>query len=59
LRTPPTWPAAAARRLPVLEEIWAGAKERKLPVHLDGARIFNAATALGVDVRELTAASTR
>jgi threonine aldolase len=40
--------------LPVLEEIWAGAKERKLPVHLDGARIFNAATALGVDVRELT-----
>ena len=40
--------------LPVLEEIWAGARERKLPVHLDGARIFNAATALGVDVRELT-----
>jgi threonine aldolase len=40
--------------LPVLEEIWAGAKERKLPVHLDGARIFNAATALGVDVKTLT-----
>ena len=40
--------------LPVLEEIWAGAKERKLPVHLDGARIFNAATALGVDVKALT-----
>jgi threonine aldolase len=38
----------------VLEEIWAGAKERKLPVHLDGARIFNAATALGVDVKALT-----
>jgi threonine aldolase len=37
-----------------LEGIWAGAKERKLPSHLDGARIFNAATALGVDVRELT-----
>jgi threonine aldolase len=37
-----------------LEEIWAGAKERKLPVHLDGARIFNAATALGVDVKTLT-----
>jgi threonine aldolase len=37
-----------------MEEIWAGAKERKLPVHLDGARIFNAATALGMDVRELT-----
>ena len=41
-------------RLEVLEEIWAGAKERKLPLHLDGARIFNAATALGVDVKALT-----
>ena len=40
--------------LPVLEEIWAGAKDRKLPTHLDGARIFNAATALGVDVKRLT-----
>ena len=40
--------------LPVLEEIWMGAKERKLPVHLDGARIFNAAVALGVDVKTLT-----
>ena len=38
----------------VLEEIWAQARERKLPVHLDGARIFNAATALGVDVKDLT-----
>ncbi len=41
-------------RLDVLEEIWSHAKERKLPVHLDGARIFNAATALGVDVKTLT-----
>src|SRR6202522_1039908 len=40
--------------LPVLEEIWAGAKKRKLPTHLDGARIFNAAVALGVDVKALT-----
>jgi threonine aldolase len=38
----------------VLEEIWAGARERKLPAHLDGARIFNAAVALGVDVKALT-----
>ena len=38
----------------VLEEIWAGAKEAGLPVHLDGARIFNTATALGVPVAELT-----
>lgn len=40
--------------LDVLEEIWNGAKERKLPVHLDAARIFNAATALGTDVKTLT-----
>jgi threonine aldolase len=40
--------------LAVLEEIWAGAKERKLPTHLDGARIFNASVALGVDVKTLT-----
>ena len=38
---------------PVLEEILTGAKEHKLPVHLDGARIFNAATALGTDVKAL------
>ena len=40
--------------LPVMEEIWAGAQERNLPVHLDGARIFNAAAALGADVKTLT-----
>jgi len=40
--------------LSVLEEIWAGAKAHKLPVHLDGARIFNAAVALGTDVKTLT-----
>jgi threonine aldolase len=31
------------------------AHERGLKVHLDGARIFNAAAALGVDVKDLTA----
>jgi threonine aldolase len=40
--------------LPVMEEIWAGAKQAGLPVHLDGARVFNAATALGIGVAELT-----
>jgi threonine aldolase len=40
--------------LAVLEEIWAGAKERGIPTHLDGARIFNASVALGVDVQTLT-----
>jgi threonine aldolase len=40
--------------LPVFEEIWAGAKAAGLPCHLDGARVFNAATALGISVAELT-----
>ena len=37
-----------------LREIWAGAREAGLPVHLDGARIFNAAEASGVSVAELS-----
>jgi len=37
-----------------MEEIWANAKDRGLPLHLDGARIFNAAVALGVDGKTLT-----
>jgi threonine aldolase len=40
--------------LAVAEEIWAGAADAGLPTHLDGARIFNAATALGVPVDRLT-----
>ena len=36
--------------LSTLDEIWAGAKKHDLPVHLDGARIFNAATTLDGDV---------
>jgi threonine aldolase len=35
--------------LPVMEEIWHEAQKRHLPVHLDGARIFNAAVALGLE----------
>lgn len=38
----------------ILDEIVSGAKDRKLPLHCDGARIFNAAVALGVDVKTLT-----
>ncbi|HWE87334.1 MAG TPA: GntG family PLP-dependent aldolase [Terracidiphilus sp.] len=38
----------------VMEEICAKAKDKGLGVHLDGARIFNAATALGMDVKTLT-----
>jgi threonine aldolase len=40
--------------LPVFEEIWAGARAAGLPTHLDGARVFNAAQALGTDVATLT-----
>ena len=37
-----------------IDSVCAPVRERGIPVHLDGARIFNAAVALGVDVRELT-----
>src|ERR1700752_5215775 len=36
------------------DEICEGAHDAGLPVHLDGARIFNAATALGKPVAEIT-----
>jgi threonine aldolase len=38
----------------VAQEIWAGAADAGLPVHLDGARIFNAAIALDTPVDRLT-----
>ena len=38
----------------VMEEICDGAHNAGLPVHLDGARIFNAAVALGKSVAEIT-----
>jgi len=41
--------------LEVMKEVWQGAQETGLSVHLDGARVFNAATALGTPVAELTA----
>jgi threonine aldolase len=40
--------------LEVAEEMWLGAADAGLPVHLDGARIFNAATALATPVDRLT-----
>ncbi len=40
--------------LETAQEIWAGAADAGLPVHLDGARIFNAATALDTPVDRLT-----
>jgi len=40
--------------LPIYEEIWQGASDAGLPLHLDGARVFNAAVALGISVADLT-----
>jgi len=40
-----------------MKDVYVAAKEYDLPVHLDGARLFNAATYLNVDVKELTAYS--
>jgi len=37
-----------------MKEVYDVASKHRIPVHLDGARLFNAAVALGVDVRELT-----
>ena len=36
-----------------LEADWEVAKKHSLGLHMDGARVFNAAVALGVDVKEL------
>lgn len=40
--------------LAVLRQMRAVADAEGLPLHLDGARVFNAAVKLGVDVREIT-----
>lgn len=37
-----------------MDEIYTVAKKYNLPVHLDGARVFNASTSLNVDVKEIT-----
>lgn len=41
------------RSVEYMKSIWELAKKYDLPVHIDGARIFNAATYLGVDVKEM------
>ena len=37
-----------------MKDVYDIAKKYNLPVHLDGARLFNASTALNVDVKEIT-----
>ncbi len=48
---------AGGRVIPLenMKEIQKLAKEHQLPVHLDGARIFNAAAYLNIDVKEIAA----
>ncbi|HKM01156.1 MAG TPA: low-specificity L-threonine aldolase [Sedimentibacter sp.] len=41
----------------ILKEIKEIAKKHSIPVHMDGARIFNAALSLGVDAKEIAACS--
>ena len=36
-----------------MQEIYAIAKSNNIPVHLDGARVFNAATTLKIDIKDL------
>ena len=44
----------AVTSLHIMHELAAGAHDRGLPIHLDGARVFNAAAALNTDVATLT-----
>lgn len=41
--------------LETLKEIKQIAEKHSIPVHMDGARIFNAATSLGIDAKEIAA----
>ncbi len=40
--------------LETLKEIFQLSRHLEVPIHIDGARIFNAAVALGVDVKEIS-----
>ncbi|WP_313340388.1 low-specificity L-threonine aldolase [Sedimentibacter sp.] len=41
--------------LSILKEIKAIAEKHSIPVHMDGARLFNAAVSLGIDPKEIAA----
>lgn len=48
-----TW-GGAVLKPSYLKQVWDLSREYNLHMHLDGARVFNAATALGKDVKEIT-----
>ena len=54
-RTRTTWPAAYRSRRNTPPEVGEFARRNGLILHIDGARIFNAAAAYAVDVKELVA----
>ena len=54
LETRTTWQVGRCYPTEVAEEICDGAHVQKIPVHLDGARVFNAAASLGKPVAEIT-----
>lgn len=45
----------AAVPLETMEAVYQLAQSRNIPVHIDGARLFNAAIAIGADVKDLAA----
>lgn len=47
---------SSGRVIPIekMKAVWDKAGEYKIPVHMDGARLFNAAVSLKVDVKEIT-----
>ena len=49
------WENGAVLPLDYHKEVRAFADERGLPIHLDGARVFNAATAMGRSVKDIAA----
>ncbi len=49
------WGSGAIYPLPRLEAVAAAARERKFPVHLDGARLWNASAATGIPLSSYAA----
>lgn len=47
---------SGGRILPLcyMEEVYKISRQHQIPIHLDGARLFNAAVGLGVDPKEIT-----
>jgi threonine aldolase len=51
------WGSGAVYPVETLEGVWRGAREASIPVHLDGARLWNASAATGVALDRYAAAA--